>query len=115
MREKIKIGNQIDTSPKLMVNAILNTAITDNFSFSFEIERMDSYYTDAANLHEYEGHTLMHFRSDLGYSEKLTLYLRIDNLSDKDYAERADFNAFGGDRYFPGLPRETYVGLQYSL
>ena len=115
MREKIKIGNQIDTSPELMVNAILNTAITDNFSFSFEIERMDSYYTDAANLHEYEGHTLMHFRSDLRYSEKLTLYLRIDNLSDKDYAERADFNAFGGDRYFPGLPRETYVGLQYSL
>ena len=43
------------------------------------------------------------------------LYLRVDNLTDKDYAERADFNAFGGDRYFPGLPRETYVGLEYSL
>ena len=115
MREKIRIGNEIDTSPKLMANLILNTSINDDVSLAFELEHMDSYFTDAANLHEYEGHTLMHFRSNLNYSEKLKFYLRIDNLTDKDYAERADFNAFGGDRYFPGLPRETYVGLEYSL
>jgi len=115
MQEEIRVGNQIDTSPKLMANLILNTSITDNLSLAFELERMDSYFTDAANLHEYEGHTLLHFRSDLSYSEKLKMYLRIDNLTDKDYAERADFNAFGGDRYFPGLPRETYVGFEYSL
>ncbi len=115
MREKIRIGNEIDTSPKLMANLILNTSINDDVSLAFELEHMDSYFTDAANLHEYEGHTLMHFRSNLNYSEKLKFHLRIDNLTDKDYAERADFNAFGGDRYFPGLPRETYVGLEYSL
>ena len=115
MREKIRIGNEIDTSPKIMANLILNTFINDNLSLAFELEHMDSYFTDAANLHEYGGHTLLHFRSNLNYSEKLKLYLRIDNISDKDYAERADFNAFGGDRYFPGLPRETYVGLEYSL
>ncbi len=115
MREKIRIGNEIDTSPKLMANLILNTSINDDVSLAFELEHMDSYFTDAANLHEYDGHTLMHFRSNLNYSEKLKFYLRIDNLTDKDYAERADFNAFGGDRYFPGLPRETYVGLEYSL
>ena len=115
MREKIRIGNEIDTSPKLMANLILNASINDNVSLAFELEHMDSYFTDAANLHEYEGHTLMHFRSNLNYSEKLKFYLRIDNLTDKDYAERADFNAFGGNRYFPGLPRETYVGLEYSL
>ena len=115
MREKIRIGNEIDTSPKLMANLILNTYINDKISLALELEYMDSYFTDAANLHEYEGHTLMHLRSNLNYSEKLKFYLRIDNLTDKDYAERADFNAFGGDRYFPGLPRETYVGLEYSL
>ena len=115
MREKIRIGNEIDTSPKLMANLILNTSINDNVSLALELEYMDSYFTDAANLYEYEGHTLMHLRSNLNYSEKLKFYLRIDNLTDKDYAERADFNAFGGDRYFPGLPRETYVGLEYSL
>ena len=115
MREKIRIGNEIDTSPKLMANLILDTSINDTLSLTFELEHMDSYFTDAANLHEYEGHTLLHFRTNLNYSEKLKLYLRIDNVTDRDYAERADFNAFGGDRYFPGLPRETYVGLEYSL
>ena len=115
MREKIRIGNEIDTSPKLMANLILDTSINDVLSLTFELEHMDSYFTDAANLHEYEGHTLLHFRTNLNYSEKLKLYLRIDNVTDRDYAERADFNAFGGDRYFPGLPRETYVGLEYSL
>ena len=115
MREKIRIGNKIDTSPKLMANLILDTSINDALSLTFELEHMDSYFTDAANLHEYEGHTLLHFRTNLNYSEKLKLYLRIDNVTDRDYAERADFNAFGGDRYFPGLPRETYVGLEYSL
>jgi len=114
-REKIRIGNEIDTSPKLMANLILDTSINDALSLTFELEHMDSYFTDAANLHEYEGHTLLHFRTNLNYSEKLKLYLRIDNVTDRDYAERADFNAFGGDRYFPGLPRETYVGLEYSL
>ena len=115
MREQIRIGNEIDTSPKLMANLILDTSINDTLSLTFELEHMDSYFTDAANLHEYEGHTLLHFRTNLNYSEKLKLYLRIDNVTDRDYAERADFNAFGGDRYFPGLPRETYVGLEYSL
>ena len=115
MREKIRIGNDIDTAPKLIASVIFNTSITENLSLAFELERMDSYFTDAANLHEYGGHTLLHFRSDLDYSEKLKLYIRIDNLEDRDYAERADFNAFGGDRYFPGLPRETYVGIEYSL
>jgi len=115
MREKIRIGNEIDTSPKLMANLILDTSINDALSLTFELEHMDSYFTDAANLHEYEGHTLLHFRTNLNYSEKLKLYLRIDNVTDRNYAERADFNAFGGDRYFPGLPRETYVGLEYSL
>ena len=73
------------------------------------------HFTDAANLHEYEGHTLFHLRTSWNYSSKLKGYLRIENLTDENYAERADFNAFGGDRYFPGLPREAYIGLEYSL
>ena len=80
-----------------------------------EIERMGAYFTDAGNLHKYEGHTLIHSRFVYLYRDNLTQFIRVHNLLDKDYAERADFNAYGGDRYFPGLPRETYVGFEYSL
>ena len=76
---------------------------------------MSSYYTDAANLHEYEGHTLYHTRFNRDLTPSLKGFIRIDNILDKAYAERADFNAFGGDRYFPGLPRELYLGLEYTF
>ena len=115
MREKIRVDNKIDTAPKIMANLLWNININDDSNLSLEIEHMDSYYTDAANLHEYEGHTLYHARFNREFSESLKGYLRIENLTDKRYAERADFNAFGGDRYFPGLPREVYVGLEYNF
>ena len=34
----------------------------------------------------------------------------MTNLTDEDYAERADF-AFGNFRYFIGEPRSAYVGI----
>ena len=114
-REKIRNGNTIDTAPKLMGNLMWAFSINDLISTEIEIEYIDSYFTDAANLHEYECHTLFHLRTSWNYSSKLKGYLRIENLTDENYAERADFNAFGGDRYFPGLPREAYIGLEYSL
>ena len=114
-REKIRNGNSIDTAPKLMSNLIWAFSVNDLISTEIEMEHIDSYFTDAANLHEYEGHTLVHLRTSLNYSSRLKGYLRIENLTDENYAERADFNAFGGDRYFPGLPREAYIGLEYSL
>ena len=115
MREKIRIGNKIDTSPTLMANLIWDIILGDDNLLSFEIEHMSSYYTDAANLHKYDGHTLYHTRFNRNISPTLKGFIRIDNIFDKAYAERADFNAFGGDRYFPGLPREFYVGIEYTF
>jgi len=114
-RESISQGNVVDTAPKIMGNILWMHTVNERFNLELETEHMGSYFTDAANLHKYEGHTLIHARADFTLSPNATLYLRIDNLADKDYAERADFNAFGGDRYFPGLPRETYIGLEYNL
>ena len=115
MREKIRIGNKIDTSPTLMANLIWDIILGDDNLLSFEIEHMSSYYTDAANLHKYDRHTLYHTRLNRNISPTLKGFIRIDNIFDKAYAERADFNAFGGDRYFPGLPREFYVGIEYTF
>ena len=115
MREKIRIGNKIDTSPTLMANLIWDIILGDDNLLSFEIEHMSSYYTDAANLHKYDGHTLYHTRFNRNISPTLEGFIRIDNIFDKAYAERADYNGFGGDRYFPGLPREFYVGIEYTF
>ncbi|MDH5172726.1 MAG: hypothetical protein OEW92_09935, partial [Gammaproteobacteria bacterium] len=40
--------------------------------------------------------------------------LRMTNLLDEDYAERADFG-FGQYRYFVGQPRGAYLEISYQF
>jgi len=115
MREQIISGNYVDTSPKTSFNLRWLNTLSNSIKFEVEAERLGSYYTDAANLHEYEGHILIHSRFVFLYRNNLRQIIRVHNLFDEDYAERADFNAFGGDRYFPGLPRQIYTSLEYSF
>ena len=115
MKEQIISGNYLDTSPKTSFNLRWLNTLSNSIKFEVEAERLGSYYTDAANLHEYEGHILIHSRFVFLYRNNLRQIIRVHNLFDEDYAERADFNAFGGDRYFPGLPRQIYTSLEYSF
>jgi len=115
MREKINKGNYVDSSPRTSFNLRWINLFSNNMKSEIEIERMGTYYTDAANLHKYEGHTLIHSRFVYLYRDNLRQFIRVNNLLDEDYAERADFNAFGGDRYFPGIPRQVYFGLEYTF
>jgi outer membrane receptor for ferrienterochelin and colicin len=45
-------------------------------------------------------------------SESFDLMLRLNNLMDKDVADRADFAA-GTYRYLPGRGRELFIELRY--
>jgi len=113
LKEDIEKGDYIDTAPRFKGNLVWLSHVNDFLSSEIEIEKMGSYFTDAGNEHEYEGHALVHARLDILFDEKTRLYLRMNNILDKKYAERADYNTFGGDRYFPGLSREMYIGLEY--
>ena len=113
--EQISKGNYIDTSPKFKGNLRWVQNFNDFLLAELEIENLSDYYTDASNNHKYEGHTLMHLRTSYILDSNLTIYFRINNLLNKKYAERADFNTFGGDRYFPGIPREAYISLEYTF
>ena len=115
MKEKISKGNYVDTAPKTSFNLRWINLISNRLKSEFEVENLGSYYTDAANLHKYEGHTLLHFRLLVSNKDNLKQFIRIHNLLNEDYAERADFNSYGGDRYFPGLPRQVYFGLEYTF
>jgi outer membrane receptor protein involved in Fe transport len=75
---------------------------------------MGSYYMDPENLHRYEGHDLLHLRAGWSISESLNVYANISNLSDRYYAERADYTRFSQERYFPGMPRAVRVGVELT-
>lgn len=106
-------GNDIDTAPRRMGSSRLNWQIQPGSRAELEWVYMGPYYTDPDNNHHYAGHDLLHLRLSHRLSDQLEAVLRVANVADKDYAERADFG-FGNERYFVGEPRAVYLELRYS-
>jgi iron complex outermembrane recepter protein len=112
--ETIVAGNDIDTAPRHLLNGRIDWRILPTLTSAVEIQHVGHYFTDAANLHDYGGHTVGNVRLGWDISSRWQAVARVNNVADKDYADRADF-AFGNDRYFPGQDRAAYFEVQYRL
>ncbi len=108
-------GNDIDTAPKVLFNTRLSYDVTEEIKAQLEWQHVSSYYTDAENLNEYDGHDLVHGRISWDVTNSITLYARINNMLDTEYAERADYTSFSGPRYFPGRPRNFMLSASLML
>ena len=106
-------GNDIDTAPRHFGSARLAFKPSDRRSLELEWQTMGSYYLNPENLHRYGGHNLLHLRAGWTVSESLRAYANISNLTDRHYAERADYTTFSQQRYFPGTPRTAQVGVEF--
>ncbi|WDE09338.1 TonB-dependent receptor [Thalassomonas viridans] len=107
-------NNEIDTAPKYMGNTRLSWTPAVGMHWELEWLHLGDYYLDPENTASYPGHDLFHLRGQVSLGDRLELSLRLLNLFDKDYAERADF-AFGSYRYFVGHPRSLYLTVRYQL
>ena len=96
-------GNDIDTAPRSQGSALLRYEPGETFSAELEWLYLGSYYLDATNDHQYDGHNVANLtlQRQLGDWD---LRLRITNLTDRRIADRADY-AFGSYRYFVGEGR----------
>ena len=108
-------GKEMDTAPGLVGNTQLNWQINAQNSLNLEWVHMDDYYTDESNLHSYEGHDVFNLRYRYDSNDSWYFAARVTNLFDEDYAERADYSGFSGDRYFVGEPAQVFftVGARY--
>lgn len=110
--------NYIDTAPKVFGSAGLAWDMTSATGVpgTAELEwvYMDSYYLEPDNQHEYEGHSLLNLRVASQMTKRLSVGVRLTNLLDEDYAERADFG-FGNYRYFVGQPMGAYFEVGYQF
>lgn len=106
-------GNEIDTSPELIANVNVGWQWSPMAKATIEWQYMDEYFLDPGNSAKYKGHQLVNLRQSLQLSESVSLHLRVLNVLDQEYAERADF-AFGNYRYFVGEPRSVYAGIAIS-
>ncbi len=111
--EIILKGNEIDTAPPWLGALRLHWQQTENLAAEAEWVYQGSYFLNAANTHRYAGHSLLNLRGwvVIGNSGH-RVALRLTNLLDTRYAERADY-AFGNYRYFPGAGRRISVEWQY--
>jgi len=108
-------GNEVDTAPTSLVNTALNWQATDAVSAELELQHVGAYYLEPENLREYPGHEVLNLRATYQISPRLRATTRVLNLTDKRFAERADFTSFTDERYFPGAPRTVYFGLRYDF
>ena len=74
------------------------------------------HFVYADNTARYDGHELFNWRLRLMLAPNTEVFLRVVNLLDTEYAERADFAAFDPlrYRYFPGMPRHGFVGVTHA-
>lgn len=114
----IEKGGYLVTAPKRMGNIRLGWNVTPDTRAELEWVHMGEYYLNDANSKKYEGHDVFNLRASHDVTENLTVYGRIKNLFNTEYAERADFNTNSdpdGYRYFVGEKRYLHVGASYSF
>ena len=110
--EQIVDGNDVDTAPRWLGSAHWRWQGDGRMS-ELEAVHVGSHAVNAANTAHYGGHTLLNWRGSWDASRRVRVFMRIINLLDRPYADRADF-AFGNYRYFPGMPRQVYLGVELS-
>ena len=111
--ESIRSGDDVDTAPRTLGSARLGYARGRALA-EFEWVHQGDYYLNAANTADYDGHDIFNFRSRWLIADDWSVLLRINNLTNKRYADRADF-AFGSYRYLPAREREYFFEIAYRM
>ncbi len=109
--ERIVSGRDISSAPRKLASADLTWRPGDGWMAQLAVEHNGGYWLDAENTRRYDGHTLVHGFVAHDLDQRWTASLRVRNLLDRRYAERADF-AFGNFRYFPGPGRSVFVSIE---
>ena len=106
-------GREVDTAPRLLGSVELLFDPAARIDVALQWLRTGDYYLDAENNFRYPGHSIGNLRAGIELSENLDLVLRLNNVTDRAIADRADY-AFGNFRYFPGRGREFFAEISYS-
>ena len=109
--ESITSGDDMDTAPRWIWNAHATWRPLERASLELAWTHMGEYFTNAQNTATYPGHNVFDLRGEYELNDDLAIFAAVRNLTNTDYAERADF-AFGNDRYFPGEDRGVTIGFR---
>jgi outer membrane receptor protein involved in Fe transport len=106
-------GRDVDTAPRWLGSLELQFAPSERFDAALQLTSISKYYLDAENRFDYPGHSIANLRTGFSVSNSFDIILRLNNVTDRYIADRADF-AFGNYRYFPGRGRELFAEFRYT-
>ena len=110
--EQVTRGNDVDTAPRQLHSVRLGYE-RGRLGAEVEWQHVGAYWANAANTARYPGHQLINLRVAFQASDALAATVRVTNLADTAYADRADY-AFGDYRYFPGRGRAIFFELSWQ-
>jgi iron complex outermembrane recepter protein len=112
----IEKGDYLVTAPKQMANVRLGWNFTPKSRAELEWEHMGEYYINDGNTAKYDGHNVFNLHTRHQFNTQFSVYGKVHNLFNTEYAERADYNGFSNQyRYFVGEKRYLSVGASYSF
>jgi outer membrane receptor protein involved in Fe transport len=111
--EKFVAGREMDSAPKLLASVEMQYDSGKRVRTALQWTTQGEYFLDAENRFQYPGHSLAHFRLSVMLNERADLILRLNNLTDKAMADRADYSN-RNYRYFPGRGRELFAEIRYT-
>jgi iron complex outermembrane recepter protein len=113
--ETIVSGNDVDTAPRQLHTLSFDAGLGTSKAWRLgtDLVYVGKYFLDAANTATYPGHTVANLRLAWSPTQAVRTSLRVDNLFDRRYADRADF-AFGNYRYFPARGRALFLSVDYA-
>jgi len=115
-------GNEMKMAPDYIANVRLRytPAALIGFSSMLEMQSIGKYWMDDANSQDaegndriYGGYTILNLKVRYKVNAKLSFNARILNLTDKAYAQEAEYR-YRKVSLSPGSPRTLYVGLNYQ-
>lgn len=110
--ETIRAGNDVDTAPRALHRLELSWSPSGRWSAGLAVQHVGDYFADAANEHRQPGHTVADLRLGLRLEAGWRIGLQIDDITDRLYADRADF-AQGEWRYFPAPRRSVFLHVEW--
>lgn len=111
-------GKDVGKAPQTIGNVAVqyNPSYLANTQFEVEWEHVGEYYTDETNTQDYPGHNLFNFRTNYDVNDRVQLYGRVMNVTDKRYSTYTSNQVGSSDvDYRPGLPRTFYVGMRATF
>lgn len=79
-----------------------------------EWEHVGDYWLDDDNTIKYKGYDAGHLKVTYDPEKNLSLFFKVNNITDRVYAETASFS-YGSERYTPAAPRQFFAGMKYKF